>query len=257
MPTHSGRILVIDDDPTVREALSAALIPPYEVCLASTGSAALEVARRRLPDLALLDYVLPDVSGLALLDFFRQVFPSVPIILITGFGSEDVSVAAFRGGVQDYLKKPIRVEELLARVGRCLDPSSHLRESPSANLRITSVPVLVTPEISRNAGIQRSLAFIEAHLDSQLSLDQVAREAGMSKFHFCRQFKASTGLTFRRFLARLRIASAIEILRDPGRTLTEVFLDVGFKGPSHFSRVFRKITGQPPSRYRRAASERR
>ena len=102
--------------------------------------------------------------------------------------------------------------------------------------------------------IQRAIAYIETHLDKHLTLNQVACEAGMSKFHFCRHFKADMGLTFREFLARRRIAKAADLLRQGNQSVSEVYMDVGFKDLSHFSRVFRKITGQPPSRYRHMAT---
>jgi YesN/AraC family two-component response regulator len=250
MAAESGRILIVDDDAPILEALSAALAPPFEVLTAGTGLAALEVAGRRLPDLVLLDYILPDVSGLAILHALKRYFPRLPVILMTGYGSEDVSVAAFRGGVHDYLKKPIRLPELLARVGVLLGTRREGGESKSPGR-----PQASDGE-SRNEAIQRALAFIETHLDKHLTLDQVAREAGMSKFHFCRHFKADMSLTFREFLTHRRIARAAELLRQGNRPVGEVYLDVGFKDPSHFSRVFRKITGQPPSRYRRATGER-
>ena len=72
----------------------------------------------------------------------------------------------------------------------------------------------------------------------------------MSKFHFCRHFKAVVGMSFQEFLARRRIARASVLLRDHKRTVTEVYLEVGFKDLSHFGRVFRKVTGHPPSRFR-------
>ncbi|HWU35993.1 MAG TPA: response regulator, partial [Candidatus Acidoferrum sp.] len=95
MPIHSGCILIVDDDPSVLDALSAALDPPYEVVTARTGYAALAAAERQPPDLVLLDYLLPDVSGLVILRTLKRRFPRLAVILITGHGSEDVSVEAF------------------------------------------------------------------------------------------------------------------------------------------------------------------
>jgi AraC family transcriptional regulator len=105
------------------------------------------------------------------------------------------------------------------------------------------------------ANLRRAMAFIETHLHTELRLDQVAREAGMSKFHFCRHFKNVADLTFREFLARRRIARGVELLRDRKRSVSDVYLDVGFKNLSHFSRVFLKVTGQSPSRFRRTTHE--
>jgi two-component system response regulator YesN len=229
MAATSGRILVVDDEPPVLEALSAALDPPYEVVTARTGHAALAAAERQSPDLALLDYLLPDVSGLVVLDALRRRFPCPAVILMTGHGSEDVSVAAFRSGVHDYLKKPIRLPDLIARVGAVLGTPRKAGE-----LESTAGPVSSSDEGPRDGVTQRAMAYIETHLDKHLTLAQVAGEAGMSKFHFCRHFKADVGLTFREFLARRRIAKAAALLRQGSHSVGEVYMDVGFKDLSHF-----------------------
>lgn len=83
-------------------------------------------------------------------------------------------------------------------------------------------------------------------------VDAVAQAAGMSKDQFCQRFKTVTGLTFREYLARRRIARAKELLKNQGRTITDVFRDVGFKDMTHFGRIFKKLEGQLPSECRRA-----
>ena len=94
---------------------------------------------------------------------------------------------------------------------------------------------------------------MDAHLDSTLRLEAVARAAGMSKFHFCRRFRACTGLSFREYLTRRRIARAKDLLKSTGRSITDIFPDVGFKDMTHFGRVFKKLEGQLPSEFRRRA----
>lgn len=253
MPTDSSCILIVDDDPTVLETLSAVLVPIYEVIKAQTGLSALEIVTHQAPNLILLDNLLPDVSGVTILRILRQAYPSLPVILMTGFGSEDLAIEAFRGGVRDYLKKPINLGDLLARVEAQLAAGQRPKEVSSGD---GSKKGPAWPDGARgfhDTILQRAIVFIDEQLHTKLMLDQVSREAGMSKFHFCRYFKAVTGLTFREFLARRRIARAIGLLRDPGRSVTEVYLDVGFKDLSHFGRVFRKVTGQSPSHYRHVA----
>ncbi len=251
MPTASARILILDDDPHLLEALSAALSPPHQVVTAPNGLAALEIVGEEPPDIVLLDYVLPDVSGLAILSMLKQCFPWLPVILMTGFGSEAVCLAAFRGGVRDYLKKPIQLGDLITRVTALLSNRPYTEAPLPPIMKDTNHAGLPEGRGARSESIHRAVAFIDAHLDANLSLDQVAREAGMSKFHFCRHFKADMGFTFREFLAQRRIARATELLREGTRSVSEVYLDVGFKDLSHFGRVFRKLTGQLPSSYRR------
>lgn len=248
--SRSGTILIVDDDPCLSETLRAALEPPYEIFSTGTGLAALDVVTQRTPDLILLDNVLPDISGLTILRTLRRLSPSIPVILMTGFGSEDTAIEALRAGARDYLKKPIGLWDLLGRVEAVLAPRQSFDRPPSQIGQSPEPSWPAADHLPSPAGVQRAIAFIEGHLPTPLSLDQVAREAGMSRFHFCRRFKRATGLTFREFLARRRIARAIELLRERNCSVTEVYLDVGFKDISHFARVFRRLTGKRPSSFR-------
>lgn len=243
-------VLVVDDDPAVLEALATALAPQYHVVTARTGAEALEVLSQRLLDLVLLDNVLPDMPGLAILEIVKRYLPSLPVVLITGYGSEEISVKAFRGGARDYMKKPVQVGELLSRIEEILHPRPRTGETGERPGGSGQEMDGTGREVAGDSSLGRALTFIEANLHTHLSLERVAREAGMSRFHFCRHFKAVVGMSFREFLARRRIERASVLLRDRKRSVTEVYLEVGFKDLSHFSRVFRKVTGQPPSRYR-------
>lgn len=72
----------------------------------------------------------------------------------------------------------------------------------------------------------------------------------MSEFHFSRLFKRSTGLTPSQYFIRLRMAEARRLLRETGRRVIEIGLDVGYASPSHFAQVFRRVVGVSPSEYR-------
>jgi YesN/AraC family two-component response regulator len=251
-----ARILVVEDDLHFLGTLSAALVPSFEVVQAQTGAAALDQIRRRRPDLVLLDYVLPDVPGLAVLRTAKKLFPSIPVILMTGHGSESISVEAFRSGARDYFKKPFSLLDLLGRIGVLLEVrTAQAKRRPPLPLGAKADLGRDAPQAApdpRIVNLQRALAFIEAHFDSDLMLDQVAREAGMSKFHFCRAFKQFRGQGFREYLAQFRIARAMELLRDRSRSVTEVCYDVGFNDLTHFARTFRRLTGHSPSIYRQS-----
>jgi YesN/AraC family two-component response regulator len=249
-------ILVVDDDPGVGEAISSALGVSYRVQTATTAAAALEAISSTPYDLVFLDHRLPDHPGTDVLRVIKRFFPSTLVILITGYGTEDVAVDAFRGGARDYLKKPFSYQELHQRIAPLLAlrrKSAERRQNPFVQVDGASVePNGDDPETTHRArAILRAVRYIEEHLDATLSLADVARVAGMSKYHFCRQFKECTGQHFREFLARRRIERAKELLRRQGRTITDIFRDVGFKDMTHFTRVFKRLEGELPSDFRR------
>jgi len=254
----AGTILVVDDDAGVREALAAALSACYTVETVATASAALDALCTYPVDLILLDHRLPDLAGTDVLKLIKRFFPSILVILITGFGSEEVAIEALRSGARDYLRKPIDCRKLYARVDALLamrgaEPARrhnpYVQPPELAGSGAVPAPAVQTPDRART--ILKALRYVDAHLDTVLSLSVVARAAGMSKYHFCRRFKACTGLHFREYLVRRRIAKAKELLKTTGQTITDIFPEVGFKDMSHFGRVFKKLEGQLPSEFRR------
>ena len=100
--------------------------------------------------------------------------------------------------------------------------------------------------------LRRSIEFIQAHLEGDLRLRDLANEAKISSSHFIRGFRQSTGKTPYQFLLHQRVERARSLMRDHGTPLTEVALASGFADQHHLSRVFRRITGMTPSGYRRS-----
>ena len=107
------RVLVIDDDPGVRDYMEALVTRQgYEVVAVADGEQALEVLDRTQPDLITLDVVLPGMDGLQTLGKLKQRVPEVPVVMLSGHGQARNIVEAMRLGASDFLRKPFEVEEL-------------------------------------------------------------------------------------------------------------------------------------------------
>jgi signal transduction histidine kinase len=128
MLSAESRVLLIDDDDLDREAVSRLLQSRCTLVEAKTGSEGLDVARQEPPDCALLDYRLPDVNGLDVLD--QLVEQGIPVIMLTGHGSEDAAVEAMKRGAADYLPKSrTHDQEILVRaISNALERSALRRE---------------------------------------------------------------------------------------------------------------------------------
>ena len=99
--------------------------------------------------------------------------------------------------------------------------------------------------------IERALRFIEENLEKPITLEEVARESGMSKSHFARTFKFIAGVSFKKYFNQKRIEKAKIFLRSQEMNITEVCFSVGFNDLSYFDRVFRRLEGMPPSEYKK------
>jgi AraC family transcriptional regulator len=100
--------------------------------------------------------------------------------------------------------------------------------------------------------LRRCKDLMEANIESDIRLGDLARTAGVSSSHFIRSFRESIGLTPYQFLLHQRVKRAQFLMRDPRVSLTEVALASGFADQHHLARVFRRITGTTPSSYRRS-----
>lgn len=104
--------------------------------------------------------------------------------------------------------------------------------------------------------LRRVADHIDANLEGQLRLRELSAVVHMSPFHFARMFKRTAGVPPHRFVVRRRVDRAIELLAAGEHPIGEIARRVGFATPSHFTTVFRRITGITPTEYRRGRGER-
>lgn len=116
------RILVIDDEARVRVGMRRFFeANGFEVLEAETAAAAEQEFRVRPPDLVILDYSLPEKTGLELMPLLKQIDEHVPIVMVTGHGTIDIAVQAVKQGADDFIEKPVRMPALLEIVQRVLE----------------------------------------------------------------------------------------------------------------------------------------
>ena len=243
--TASPHILAIDDDSTVREILACFLGDEYRVQGAATGAEALRRLRREHVDLVVLDHRLPGRTGLEILPEMRLIRPKVPVIMLTGYGSEWICTAAFKLGVADYLQKPVSAVDLVAAVRRILSPGAGKGKSPSESPMPAGVlrAPLCMP-------VEKVVGMIQHRYWEHFSLSTLARQVGMSKCRLSHRFHEVLGVTFRDYLLSVRLERAKALLAAGHVSITEVAQGVGFSDLPRFDKVFKRYTGLTPSAYR-------
>ncbi|MGD9893391.1 MAG: response regulator [Dehalococcoidia bacterium] len=161
------RVLVVDDEETIIEFLTMGLsYEGWSVSAATDGDAAIDAARRERPDLVILDVMLPGLDGLTVCRRLREQ-SDVPIIMLTARGELEDRVAGLDGGADDYLVKPFRFQELLARIRAVLR-----RRTPAMHSIVAVADVRLnrdTREVERAGGLieltQREFDLLELLLD--------------------------------------------------------------------------------------------
>src|SRR5687767_14552413 len=121
MPVPPPSLLVVDDEPIIRDSLAEFLTQEgFAVTACGSAEDALRQARATAFAVALCDVQLPGMDGLALLDRLLKISPETFVLLITAYGTVENAVAAFQRGAHDYLMKPIILDEVLAKIRRLL-----------------------------------------------------------------------------------------------------------------------------------------
>lgn len=112
------KVLVVEDDATVREVLTTLLgFDGFEVAAAADGSTGLQLAETMQPDIVLLDVVLPGIDGLEVCRSLRKRSPDTRVVMITGRGTAEDELDGVAAGADAYLKKPFSPLELLEALG--------------------------------------------------------------------------------------------------------------------------------------------
>ncbi|MCA9958489.1 MAG: GAF domain-containing protein [Anaerolineales bacterium] len=164
-------ILVIDDSREIVRHLTERVLPTfgYQTLCAYDGQSGLKMIREKSPDLIMLDYNLPEMTGIDVLREMAQESLNTPVVLMTGYGSELSAIEAFRLGAKDYLIKPFTVDEIVETIDRALVETRllHDKEELAEQLRRTKV------ELSRQSQEMDTLFSIGKAITSLLSVDQV------------------------------------------------------------------------------------
>lgn len=206
-------------------------------------------------DVLILDCGFQVKKGLRLLREIKAKNQSVPVIFLTDTGTEETAVEAFRAGARDYFKKPVNlfeIQDTIARLVNMVKTSSGSR-TQLVNRRIQPgrrTIVQFDSDVPNN--ILRSISFIEEQLPDTktISLERLAEKANLSRYHFCRAFKKTTGMTPMKFVNSLKVNRAKELLRRRDKNISRIAIESGFQDLSNFNRQFRKITGLTPSSYK-------
>ena len=138
-PAPRGEIFVVDDDPAVRDTLSMVLSAGgYQVICFADGAALLSVARSRTPSAILLDVHIPGKSGLDILkELHGEDYPA-PIFMISGQGDIAMAVSSIKSGALDFIEKPFRGSEIVARLDEAIDAYAR-RQSQNSGSNIATM----------------------------------------------------------------------------------------------------------------------
>ncbi len=120
----ADRILVVDDDSSMREMVSQILSPDYDIQCVESGYRAMVEVRNNHYDLVLLDIMMPGLDGISTIDHLRELQPDLPIIIITGLGDEGINEKAIEKGAFCVMNKPFVQIDIINAVQKALSENA-------------------------------------------------------------------------------------------------------------------------------------
>jgi len=252
------RVLLVDPDRQDQERLTRACARFGRVVSVSTVARLRRELAVRGADLIVLEYRLPDGSGLDVAAALRARWPDLPVVMATASGSEAVCAAALRLGLRDYFIKPWLAGEMAASLRAILSaarPATAERPNTFRPLRgFVGRPDRRGGDV---AAIRQAAQRIQEDLEDPVSFGQLARELHLSKPALSRRFTRTIGMSYRRLVNDARIARARELLRSSRYTMTEIAQIVGFGDLPRFDKVFKAVVGASPSSFRQQETSER
>ena len=235
--TRHGSILIVEDDADTR-ALHRRIIgehlPRYIIQDVPDGRRALNILARDIPSLVILDLMLPDIDGFAVLEALRADPRTydVPVLILSGrtLSPDDIR-RLNETRVVFQTKDVLSAAELAESLRRTLTNDSVLPPHTS---------ILV----------KRAIAFIQQNHSESLSLQSIAEAVGISKAYLSRIFRQELGLALWEYLTRYRVARAKTLLLTTDYSIAEVAAKVGFDTATYFSTIFQREVGLSPRKFR-------
>ena len=253
----SIRLLLVEDEEPIRKMLCFGLESEgFEILEASTSEQAwitlnrLHNENQEMPDLILLDWMLPGASGLEFAQKLKkkEFSNNIPIIMLTARGEEDDRVKGLDAGADDYIVKPFNLDYLQVKVENLISSRKKLQQRYKQDAVLTPQDLAVT-NLDQDF-LQRIEDILKEQLtETSFNTEAFAKAACLSRMQLHRKLKALTGLSATEFIRSQRLKLAAHLLKQSDANVSEIGYQVGFSSPAYFSKLFKDAYGCSPSEY--------
>jgi len=243
-------VLVVEDDHDLRAYLRSCLQLHYHVSEASNGLEGLRIAKEELPDIIITDVMMPEMDGIEMCKNIKESVETshIPILMLTAKSDDEHYEQGLNSGAWDYITKPFNTDSLLKKIDNIVETRNRFKafiDSQNITIDVKKHYTTFDQKI-----INKITETIQKNLDDpDYSVEDLAREIGLSRMQLHRKLKTLVGKTTTGFINSIRISQAKYLFDNGCDRIQEAMEVVGINSYSHFNNTFRKIVGICPSEY--------
>lgn len=238
------KLLIADDEDVVRNGIAKYIqlhTDRFEpIYLAANGQEAVDLIFRNKVDIMILDVQMPLKNGIEVMQEASRAGILPYTMILSGYDEFRYAQQAIRYGAKDYILKPVRSSDILKKVKEAADELFGI-EKPEGQILLEN----------QNNIVKAAEEYIRENYYENLTLAGVADKVGITPGYLSTLFSQKLNKKFVDYLNELRVEHACTYLMQNYLKTYEIAYKVGFRDEKYFSKVFKKITGQSPSEYRR------
>ena len=246
------RLVIVEDDAEIRDYLQTELSTDYEVIVARDGRAGLTEVLKSIPDLVISDIMMPEMDGNTMCSKIKTnpATSHIPVILLTAKSRDEDQLEGLEMGADSYIMKPFNMDILRRTIVNLIHTHKMLQLKYGRNDSLEQQVDKVEVKSPDDLLLERVMKVINKNLsNSDLSIDKIADEVGISRVHLHRKMKELTGQTPHDFIRNIRLKQAANLLAGHNMNITEVMYACGFNNAASFSTIFKKFYGMSPREY--------
>lgn len=247
------KIMIVDDEALERRALKVILSDLENseiVAEACNGREAIEFDKKYNPDLIIMDVKMPGLDGCKATEIIKSNNPDRIIIMVTAHDDFDLVRKALVLGVNDYILKPVRPKELINTISDMI-VNFKINENKKEVEKYTDNKYIINEELNEvNTPIENAIDYIDKNFKENISLDMIASICNLSPCYFSKLFKRKIGVNYTTYINNKKIDYAKRILKTTNIPILNLSIDLGFEDCGYFIRVFKKLEGITPKKYR-------
>lgn len=273
------RVLLVDDEQIERMALAKKIDRYYgdkvEIYHAVNGREAVAMCGEQKNDIIIMDISMPEMNGVMAAKYIRKMDDQCSIIFLSAYDDFEYARNAIKVRALDYLLKPCDMNDLLAVMdtalqkldkenafnGNSISGKEQNKETQIDGSNYNNVRENRPKRTDnvRNSDEQTTIKYLKEYVENNyiydISMQEAAEEMGYSDAYFSKLFKQYFNQNFTAYLTEYRIKKAKELLSNTNHSIKDISRMVGYTDSNYFAKIFKRLVGEIPSKYRENLTE--